>query len=214
MENEKKKNNLQEQPVEFYTQKYREADPAEIAARLQIPFDAEKDCFTVRMFKKTYSVNWPEFGYAMIEEGPNTYDPLARDNGARILMLRYLLFANPTPETGSFISFRDMPSGDLYIQPFQGRCIMRTNRKYGTRKEVFCKVCEKAGAAAGKGGDASYDIEVFDGIFVRFIIWEGDDEFPASSQILFSENIRTAFETYDLAEMGGIILNMMGALEA
>ena len=52
-----------------------------------------------------------------------------------------------------------------------------------------------------------------DGLFVRLILWEGDEEFPASAQILFSSNFSTAFETYDLAEIGGILIGAMGGME-
>ena len=43
--------------------------------------------------------------------------------------------------------------------------------------------------------------------------WEGDDEFPPSSQILFSDNFAACFAAEDLAVVGDISINMMKALE-
>ena len=43
------------------------------------------------------------------------------------------------------------------------------------------------------------------------ILWEGDDEFPPSSQILFSDNFPVSFQAEDMAVMGDVII---GALKA
>ena len=140
-------------------------------------------------------------------------DLLSESDSAKILLLRYLLFAHPSEADGEFVSFRDMPGGDLYFQPFQGRCIFRLLGKYGKRIGVFREVLEKMGARKVQYADACYDVELFEGLYVRFILWEGDDEFPASAQILFSSNFRTSFETYDLAEIGGLCITAFGITE-
>lgn len=195
------KDNLHEQPIEFYTAKFREADPVEIANRLEIPYDGA--VFTVKLMGQEIRVSHPEFGTS----------PAVADNSARVLILRYLLYAKCRPFSGEFISFRDMPSGDLYIQPFTGRCIYRLLGKYGKRVDVFRRVMEAMGAEAVHYADACYDLELFPELKVRFILWEGDEEFSASAQILFSDNFRDAFETYDLAEIGGVCINAFGAKE-
>ncbi len=195
------KDNLHEQPMEFYTAKYREADPVEIARRLDLPYDGRY--FSLRFLNRDLKIAHPEFSVT----------PELADIGAKILILRYLLFAKKTPFNGELSAFRDFPGGDLYIQPFTGRCINRMRFKYGSKIDVFRRACEGIGGKEVSYADACYDIELFDGLFVRLILWEGDEEFPASAQILFSSNFRDAFETYDLAETGGILLNAMKAFE-
>ena len=69
------------------------------------------------------------------------------------------------------------------------------------------------GASPLNLGDAGYELEIFEELYVRFIFWEGDEEFPASSQILFSSNFPAAFGTYDLAEVGEICINTCSAIE-
>ena len=44
------------------------------------------------------------------------------------------------------------------------------------------------------------------------ILWEGDEEFPPSSQILFSDNFPVAFQAEDMAVVGDISINMLKAL--
>ena len=41
--------------------------------------------------------------------------------------------------------------------------------------------------------------------------WEGDDEFPPSSQILFSDNFPVSFAAEDMAVMGDVIIGSLKA---
>jgi hypothetical protein len=41
------------------------------------------------------------------------------------------------------------------------------------------------------------------------ILWEGDDEFPPSAQILFSDNFPVSFQAEDMAVMGDVIIGAM-----
>ena len=56
-------------------------------------------------------------------------------------------------------------------------------------------------------------MEFINGHFVRFILWAGDDEFPPSSQILFSDNFPLSFETYDLAVVGDISITTLKKMQ-
>lgn len=205
-------NNLREQPIDFYRQKYAEADPEEISRRLGIPYDPEKGQFALKFLGDLYTVHYPVFSAEPVEP-QDRYYPLTGDQAAEILVLRYLLQTEVAPFADKFLSFREFPSGELYFRQFQGRCIFRLNHKYGSRVESFRRVCESMGLKKTDYADACYDMELFEGLYVRFIIWEGDDEFPASSQILFSANFVSAFETYDLAEIGGICIKTLGERE-
>ena len=42
-----------------------------------------------------------------------------------------------------------------------------------------------------------------------FVLWAGDDEFPPSSQILFSDNFPAAYAAEDAAYIGDVILDYM-----
>ena len=64
-----------------------------------------------------------------------------------------------------------------------------------------------------KHGDIAYQLEIFPDYLVQMILWEGDDEFPPSSQILFSDNFAVTFAAEDLAVAGDICINMMKAVE-
>ena len=68
---------------------------------------------------------------------------------------------------------------------------------YGFRPEVFKRACEGLGAKSLPGSGIGYEFKFMPGLYIRFILWEGDDEFPAAAQILFSNNFQDAFAGED-----------------
>ena len=89
---------------------------------------------------------------------------------------------------------------------------MRLAFSYGNRLDVFRKTAEAMGARKIDSGDAGYEFEVFPGYYVQFLLWEGDEEFPPSSQILFSDNFPAGFHPEDLVVVCDVILNTMKKL--
>lgn len=89
---------------------------------------------------------------------------------------------------------------------------MRLAYGFGNKQELFKNAMEKIGAVALSHGDISYEFEFLDGYRLQMILWEGDDEFPPSSQILFSDNFPIAFQAEDMAVVGDISISMIKAL--
>lgn len=195
------KNSLQKVPYEFYLHKYQETDPKEIANRLAIAYDWEGGFFSILFLGRQYLVGYPEpFLISRDDYGEDQFG-LSENQNAKILILRYLLYANVFAPNGDYKSFRELPSGELYYEVFQEMCQKRLREVYGSRLDVFARVMETIGAERVDGGDFACEVELFEGLTIRFIFWRGDAEFPPSCQILFSSNFPAAFVTYDLAEI-------------
>ena len=62
-----------------------------------------------------------------------------------------------------------------------------------------------------KYGDIAYEVAIYPGYQIRMILWEGDEEFPPSSQILFSDNFPVSFAAEDMAVMGDVIIGSLKA---
>lgn len=63
-----------------------------------------------------------------------------------MLLMRYIMSSTPSPFKGTFLTFREMPWGEVYIKPFTGRCITRAAFTFGTRLADFQAAMEKLGA--------------------------------------------------------------------
>ena len=207
------KNSIEEVPFGQYLEQFQALDPEEAFTRTGIPYDRERKCFTMRMLQKTYEISWPDCNVICLDKTEDTYAIMEEAVDAKIFAIRYLLNGVQSVSTGKYLTYRELPSGDLYFQQFQGRCLMRLAYGFGFKLEKFADIFERLGAKKLTYGDVSYEIEFINGHFVRFILWAGDDEFPPSSQILFSDNFPLSFETYDLAVVGDISITTLKKMQ-
>lgn len=208
MEFEYDKDNKERVPFEHYKEEYRKKDPLEISRRTGFPFSEETKRFTVRFLGKDYEVGFPEFTVSPVEDG-GQWMPLVSMTAAQILVIRFLIGGCQAGSTGKFLTYREVPWGEVYYRQFNGRCMMRLAFSYGNRIDAFRSALEKMGAAPIKAGDAGYEIELFEGFLIRFQIWGGDEEFPPSSQILFSDNFPAVFHAEDLVVACDVIIGTM-----
>lgn len=195
-------NNKEMVPFEHYLEKYRLLDPAEAAVRTGVNFDPEAGRFQMRLLYRDYRLYWPEYRIECDDA-----DALAlKSIPAQIYLLRFLLEGCASSGSGSFLTYREMPWGDVYLTPFTGRCLTRAAFTFGTRLNAFKGAIEKMPAIPIQYGDAACQIEVMPGYEVRLIVWEGDDEFPPNSQILFSDNFPKAFSAEDRTVTGDLVI--------
>ena len=187
-------------PWEHYLSQYQESDPKEIAARLGISYDEEQKYFTLKFLGTVYQISWPDFQVSHEADDMGFY-PLETMTYARTLTIRFLLNGAEASGTGKFKTYREMPWGEVYLRQFDGRCIKRLAFSYGNRIKDFQAIMEHMHCVPVKHGDIAYQLEM--------ILWEGDDEFPPSSQILFSDNFPISFQAEDMAVMGDVIIGSL-----
>ena len=199
-------------PYEHYLDLFQKADPKEISQRTCLPYDENTQTFTLQMMGVTYYIKHPEFEVTHEPEERIGYYPLEFAVNARILALRFLVESNVAPATGKFLTYRETPWGSVYMKQFQGRCILRLAYGFGNKQDKFQTAMEKIGAEKLTHGDISYEFEFINGYRLRMILWAADEEFPPSSQILFSDNFPVAFQAEDRAVVGDITISMIKAI--
>lgn len=192
----------------IYLSQYQESDPKEIAARLGISYDEEQKYFTLKFLGTVYQISWPDFQVSHEADDMGFY-PLETMTYARTLTIRFLLNGAEASGTGKFKTYREMPWGEVYLRQFDGRCIKRLAFSYGNRIKDFQAIMEHMHCVPVKHGDIAYQLEIFPDYLVQMILWEGDDEFPPSSQILFSDNFPISFQAEDMAVMGDVIIGSL-----
>ena len=166
-------NHKEEVPFAHYETLFRNLDPQETLKRLpSAAFDGSR--FTLTLLNRTYDIAWPDYAISPRDGGPLPGLP------TQTFLLRCLLEAREVENPGIWKTFREMPWGELYIQPFTGRCLTRAAFTFGTRLAAFRAACEKLGAKPVSHGDAGYEFPFFGPYAMEILVWEGDDEFPDS----------------------------------
>ena len=190
-------------PFEHYAGLFEKLDPEEAAARCGVAYDVPSGVFTVRLLYMDYKVTWPKVSITSEDDAGFALTNLP----AQMLIMRFLLEGRASVSSGRFLTYRELPWGEVYLRPFTGRCLTRAAFAFGPRLDAFRKALEGTPALPVKGGDAAFQLEVMPGYDVRLIVWEGDDEFPPSAQILFSDNFPQAFSAEDRTVVGDIVIS-------
>lgn len=201
-------NNKTENPIRIYQEKFRGMDPQLMAKRSGCAF--LDGAFDIQLMNRRVKLTFPEME-TFYEDGTKTADNI------RILLSRYVMEGVQAESSGKMYSYPEMPWGPVYEVQFRGRCISRMAGTYGHNIQGFREGMERIGAKEARGengrfasgADCAYDIPFLPKLTIRALIWEADEEFPASAQILFSDNFPLAFTAEDMAVIGDIFLNAM-----
>ena len=199
-------NQKEEAPFAFYKERFTAADPAEISARLGLPF--ENGGFSVTLLGTTYRISHPDCVFTADREDALGVTSLT----VQVLLLRLLLLGKPAPETEDFKSFSELPWGEVYQKPFSGRILNRAAFTFGTRLDDFRRAAEKLGGKPISQGDAAYEFCFTENYRLRLILWEADDEFPPSAQLLYSANFPLGFSADDRVIAAETLLNSLKQL--
>ena len=196
-------NHKEEVPFAHYEELFRKLDAAEAAARTGAKWDGKE--FYVNLLGREYAVAHPGYAIRAVDGGP--VPPLP----TQTFLLRYLLESKSVAWAGEWKTFREMPWGEMYIQPYTGRVLTRAAFTFGTRLAAFKATAEKMGAAAVKHGDAGYQFDLIGGYKMQILVWEGDDEFPPNAQVLYSDNFAEGFAAEDRVVAGDILISTIKA---
>ena len=196
-------NHKEEVPFAHYCERFAALDPQEAAARTGTPF--ENGAFRITLLGHPYRITHPEFSIS--GEGGTALKSLP----AQTFLMRWLLEGKQTAGSRDFLTFREMPWGEMYIGPYTGRVLTRAAFTFGTRVEKFRAACEAMGALAIGHGDAGFQFDFLGGYRMQIMVYAGDDEFPPSSQVLYSDNFETGFAAEDRVVAGDILISAIKA---
>lgn len=190
----------------FAVEKLQQKDPVEIARNAGVKYNSEVQSFTVPYLGENFTVTYPDGQIRFVDRNDNP--PLT----VIILILHYLINSNGAPVQGKWISFKELPDGAIYNEPFGRRAIKPMLNLFADKQEEFLRLAETLGGHRQKLGDSSVTITPFPRIPITFVIWGGDDEFPPSGNILFDASAHCYLPTEDFAMMSGLIIYHLGEL--
>ena len=197
-------NHKEEVPFAHYEQLFRSLNPQDALTRLNdIGWDGKE--FTVTLLGRPFAIAHPDYAIRALDGG--AVPPLP----TQTFLLRYLLESKQVPWNGTWKTFREMPWGEMYIKPYTGRVLTRAAFTFGTRIGAFRTACEKMRATPVPHGDAGYLFDLIGDYRMQILVWEGDDEFPPNTQVLYSDNFADGFAAEDRVVAGDILISTVKA---
>ena len=193
-------NHKEEVPFSHYEELFRGLNPQDAVTRLpDVRWDGKE--FYVNLLNRSFAISHPNYTIRALDGG--AVPPLP----TQTFLLRYLLESKNVAWRGTWKTFREMPWGEMYIKPYTGRVLTRAAFTFGTRIPAFRAACEKMGAVALSHGDAGYQFDFIGGYGMQIMVWEGDEEFPPSAQVLYSDNFAGGFAAEDRVVAGDILIS-------
>lgn len=197
-------NHKEEVPFAHYEQLFRTLEPQAVLQRLpDVQWDGRE--FTITLLGRGFAIAHPDYAIRALDG--QALPPLA----TQTFLLRYLLESRQVNWAGQWKTFREMPWGEMYIQPYTGRVLTRAAFTFGTRVAAFRAACERMGAVPVPHGDAGYEFALIGGYRMEILVWEGDEEFPPSAQVLYSDNFAQGFAAEDRVVAGDILISTIKA---
>ncbi len=127
------------------------------------------------------------------------------------VILHYILEADGFPLAKKFVTYGEIPGGMTYAGVFRRRVILPFLSAFGEDLEGFKKSAEQLNGTPALLGDAAFTFQIFPKVPVTVVLWEGDEEFPASGKMLFDASIDHYLPLEDVVVMGEMIISRLKA---
>ena len=122
----------------------------------------------------------------------------------QILWSHYLLSGGPKESAGIYIAYRQVPGGGIYNDNFIKRCVDPMVKAFKDDLDLFLRIGQSIGGKKAALGHMSFTVNALPYIPLTYVIWQGDDEIPASGNILFDEIAAKWLCAEDLVVIAGL----------
>ncbi len=158
--------------------------PEDVCRRALCRYDDVKSCYTLSVWGDEYAIYPLEQRIDRISknfQSPHEY--------LYIFIIHYLLKSEETELCNEWISEKDIPGGSTFFRGPHEIPTRLISSRYSGDIEKFKKICVQLDGIALDMADAAYVFKITPRIPVAVLFWDGDDEFPPESKILFDKSV-------------------------
>jgi hypothetical protein len=151
---------------------------------------------TIRFLTEAYEVNVID---RTILQQPSL---LTAEDYLCVLILHYLIgcLKHGYRPSGNWVSFKDIWGGNTYFPAYQKNTIRPLiEMLQKDPKGLIRKLIMGYNGEVLEGGDITILLETFPEVFIRLVIWRGEDEIPPEATMLFDRSLTDVLATEDIA---------------
>ncbi|MDO4542711.1 MAG: DUF3786 domain-containing protein [Bacillota bacterium] len=166
-------------------------------------FTPEEGGFGLRFINLDLKVEYPSGEVIDKSTGKPVNDTV------KVLVLHHAVYAKGGELGEGSISYKELPGGEIYIDPFTRRCLNALTGIFGSNIEALKKAVAATDHIEENFGDYSCTIRVMPKIPITLIVYEADDEFPASSNALFNKEAANFLHTEDYNQITSYLVSTL-----
>lgn len=159
--------------------------------------------FNVHFIQRDLHVSYPDGEVTDLSSGDKV------DDICKVLVLHHAAYSKGGSLVDNMISYKELPSGEIYIKPFTNRCIKALVGIFASNLEALKKAVEATNYKLEHHGDFSCTIQVMPKVPITLIVYEADDEFPAEGNILFNGNAANHLHTEDYNQISAYLVSTL-----
>jgi len=170
-------------------------DVEERAEKAGAVYRKEEKKMIIDFFSEPYPIHFPQVEFSSPSKK-------AVSLVVRVLLLHYLIRADGSPITGTWLGYKDIPGGLLYAGVFARRVTEPLLRRFGGSAKRFEEIGMQSGGKSAGIGDASFVLKALPYVLLQYVLWEGDEEFPPSLRLLFDASVSHYLSLEDIVVLG------------
>jgi len=163
------------------------------------PAEGRTPAIILKYLTRQYRIVWPEISFSFVD---STDEVPLKD---KVLILHYLTTARGTALEERQITFRDVPDGGNYYDVFFKRAIRPVVNRFGNDPGALLTAAAGMRARREDLGDAAVTVDAFPRVPLTWVLWRGDDEFPADGSILLDASVSDYLSSYAITELCEVI---------
>lgn len=181
-------------------------DPVELAEKTGAEYQPTGDrtgSFQLLLWERPIVVPFPELVVQAAHQGPASVMVQA-------LLMYYFQTAHGPAPSGEWIAFSELPDGKFYNLAFQGYSGKQIARVFGNSTTSVQQAALNVGGQLlspdqTEIGDFACLFQVLPRLPILLVGWQGDEDFPASYQLLFDATAANYLPTDVCAIVGGML---------
>lgn len=174
-------------------------DPEVVADKSNVIFSEGK--FIIPFLRWDIKITHPELEFEM-PDFLNTFT-------VKLLSLFYLRRADGVPISNHWVPYRELPDGLFYSRSFAETVEDRLKDRFSGDLDGLERAGESLGCTFVDQGDAGLKFSTFPRINLLMIVWSADEEFPASSNILFDASANHYLNVFELKMLASEIVTRL-----
>lgn len=178
------KNSRMELLVEDWRQKMKNIDFKERYNALGL-FGYTKNNLPITYFGTTYIIDRSDFRIYYENDKTKNVDIFTR-----FAIYHLFYFSKKSPSnSGEFVPLYQIKQAAPFYKAFQETVINPFAKRFDGRKKDLLQAISSSGFTPLNQSDAGFEAPAFSCVPIRYLFWDGDEEFPAQANILFDKNI-------------------------
>ncbi len=158
--------------------------PEDVCRKALCKYDDVKKYYTLSVWGDEYAIHPYE---QIIDRISNNFQ--SPHEYLYVFIIHYLLKSKEAELCNEWISEKDIPGGSTFFRGPHEIPTSLISSRYSSDIEGFRKVCVQLDGIPLDMADAAYVFRITPRIPVAVLYWDGDDEFPPESKILFDKSV-------------------------